>query len=97
MDQHEESHPIVGYGTYVLIWLGLFILTGLTVTMAGIHFGGINVFLVLLVAGIKSILVLNHFMHLKYEKPVFRIMVFIAIISLVIFIVLLFFDVLFRY
>ena len=97
MDHHEETHPSVGYGIYILIWLGLLILTGLTVTMAGIHFGGINVFLVLLVAGIKSILVLNYFMHLKYEKPLFRIMVFIAVISLVVFIVLLFFDVFFRY
>lgn len=97
MDHHEETLPGVGYGTYVLIWLGLLILTGLTVTMAGIHFGGINVFLVLAVAGIKSILVLNYFMHLKYEKPLFRTMVFVAVISLVIFIVLLYSDILFRY
>jgi cytochrome c oxidase subunit IV len=97
MDHHEETHPSIGYGTYVLIWLGLLILTGLTVTMAGIHFGGINVFLVLIVAGVKSILVLYYFMHLKYEKPLFRTMVLVAVISLVTFIVLLFSDILFRY
>lgn len=96
MAHNEQAHPS-GYGIYVLIWLGLLVLTGLTVTMAGIHFGGINVFLVLAVAGVKSILVLNHFMHLKYEKPLFRTMVFVAIGALVIFIVLLFADVLFRY
>lgn len=97
MDHQEEIHPSIGYGLYLLIWLGLLILTGLTVTMAGMHFGIINIVLVLLVAGVKSTLVLNYFMHLKYEKPLFRIMVFIAIFSLVIFIVLLFTDVLFRY
>ncbi len=96
MEQHEDSHPDVGYGIYVLIWLGLLIFTGLTVTMAGIHFGGINVFLVLLVAGVKSTLVLNYFMHLKYEKPLFRTMVLVALFSLVIFIILIFSDILFR-
>ena len=97
MEHYDESHPVISYGTYILIWLGLLLFTGLTVTMAGIHFGGINVFLVLIVAGVKSTLVLNYFMHLRYEKPLFRLMVFIAIFSLVIFIVLLFFDILFRY
>ena len=32
----EHSH---GYGIYVLVWLGLLALTGLTVAVAGIHIG----------------------------------------------------------
>lgn len=96
MEHHEELHPDIGYGLYILIWLGLLIFTGLTVTMAGIHFGLINVFLVLLLAGVKSSLVLNYFMHLKYEKSLFRIMVFVALFSLVVFIILTFSDLLFR-
>ena len=36
----EHSH---GYGIYVLVWLGLLALTGLTVAVAGINIGGFTV------------------------------------------------------
>lgn len=96
MEPEQKPHGFVNYTTYVLVWLGLLAFTGLTVTLAGFHFGSISVFLVLLVAAVKSTLVLYYFMHLKYEKPLFRNMVFIAIIALAIFIGLTFVDILFR-
>ncbi len=96
MESEQKSYDSVNYTTYVLVWLGLLVFTGLTVTLAGFHFGSISVFLVLLVASVKSTLVLYYFMNLKYEKPLFRNMVFIGIIALAIFIGLTFVDILFR-
>jgi cytochrome c oxidase subunit 4 len=63
--------------TYVLVWLGLLLLTGVTVSAAGVDLGRLSVLIVLVIAGIKSTLVLLYFMHLKYEKgPLFMLIVF---------------------
>ena len=96
MEPEQKPNGSVNYATYVLVWLGLLVFTGLTVSLAGFHFGSISVFLVLLVAAVKSLLVLYYFMHLKYEKPLFRNMVLVATIALAIFIGLTFVDILFR-
>ena len=96
MESEHNPSGLVNYTTYILVWLGLVVFTGLTVTLAGFHFGSISVVLVLLVAAVKSMLVLYYFMHLKYEKPLFRNMVLVATIALAIFIGLTFLDILFR-
>ena len=44
------------------------------------------------IASIKSMLVLNIFMHLKYEDRIFKIFVAVALLTFVIFISLTFFD-----
>ena len=36
---HEGQQHIVGYGTYIFIWLGLLAFTGITVSAAGIKKG----------------------------------------------------------
>jgi cytochrome c oxidase subunit IV len=96
MSKHEshENH-VTGYGIYLLVWLGLLMLTGITVAVAGIDFGRISITVALLIAAIKSWLVLTIFMHLKFEDTTFKIFVFVAVITFVILIVLLFFDYLF--
>ncbi len=97
MESEQKPYGLVNYTTYVLVWLGLLVFTGLTVTLAGFHFfDSISVFLVLMVASVKSTLVLYYFMNLKYEKPLFRNMVLVATIALAIFIGLTFVDILFR-
>jgi cytochrome c oxidase subunit 4 len=48
------------------------------------------------IASIKTLLVLNVFMHLKFEDRMFRIFVLVALATLLIFIVLTFFDYAFR-
>jgi cytochrome c oxidase subunit 4 len=94
MADHDGNHGthIVGFGTYVLIWLGLLALTGLTVALAGIHLGKWVIITALAIASIKSTLVLGTFMHLKFEDRVFRVFAGVAILTLLIFIVLTFFD-----
>jgi cytochrome c oxidase subunit 4 len=99
MDHHEhhraEAH-VVGYGRYLLIWLGLLALTGATVAFAGINFGRWIIITALTIASVKSLLVLYVFMHLKFEDRVFRVFALVALVTLLIFIVLTFFDYAFR-
>ncbi len=95
MEQHQAEHSI-GYGTYVLVWLGLLVFTGLTVSVSGINLEALTVTVALLIAGFKTFLVMNYFMHLKYEPILFKLMVFLVIITFAIFLSLTFLDILFR-
>lgn len=93
----KETHPhIVGYGTYVVVWLSLLALTAITVAVAGIHFGGATLIIALVIAVIKSALVLNIFMHIKFDDVVFKVFVAVAILTLSSAFILTFFDYLFR-
>jgi cytochrome c oxidase subunit 4 len=93
----EKFHPVKPK-TYVLVWAGLFILTGITVSLAGMDLGRLSVVVVLIIAAVKSALVLNFFMHLKYEKGLwlFKLMIPGILAILVLFIGITFFDVAFR-
>ena len=82
----------VSYGRLLLIWAGLIALTGLTVTVAGINLGPWIVVTALSIAALKTTLVLNIFMHLKFEERVFRIFVLVALVILLIFFTLTFID-----
>lgn len=89
-EKHEEhSH---GYGIYILVWLSLMILTAITVAVAGINLSNFTVATALIIASIKSYLVLTIFMHLRSEEKVFRIFVGVALFFVIISIVLLFSD-----
>jgi len=81
-----------GYGIYILVWLGLLTLTAVTVAVAGINFGALTITTALVIASIKSYLVLTIFMHLSIEQRVFRIFLLVALFFFIISIVLLFAD-----
>jgi cytochrome c oxidase subunit IV len=91
---NKEQH--IGYGTYILVWLSLLVFTSITVTVAGVNLGRYTLFIALLIAAIKSGLVINIFMHIKFDEPIFK--VFIALSGFTLFIVFLltFFDILYR-
>lgn len=85
------------YRTYVSVWAGLVILTGITVSMAGMDLGRLSILTVLAIAAIKSGLILRYFMHLKYETGLlFKLMIPIVLAVLTIFIGLTFTDIAFR-
>jgi cytochrome c oxidase subunit 4 len=85
------------YQTYILVWLGLVTLTGVTVSMAGMNLGHLSIGIVLAIAAIKSGLVLSYFMHLKDETGLlFKLMIPIVLAALTIFIGLTFTDIAFR-
>jgi len=66
-EAHGEEHHIVGYGTYVLVWITLMILTAITVWVSRHNFGVLNIVVALGIASIKASIVALFFMHLKYE------------------------------
>jgi cytochrome c oxidase subunit 4 len=86
-DNHTHS-----YGIYVLVWLALIVLTGLTAAIAGISFGKLSIVVAILIAVVKSYLVLTEFMHLKSEKRTFKAFIFVALFFILISLTLLFSD-----
>jgi len=91
----EKKNPRP-FSTYILIWLGLLMLTGVTITVAGLNLGTLSVLGAIVIAAIKSTLVVLYFMHIKYEDRVFKIMLGLAIFTLVVILVLTFADVSYR-
>jgi|GEM_PF-226069 len=92
----KNAHQEAGFGTYILIWLGLISLTAITVALAGINLAGLTVITALAIAIIKSSLVANYFMHIKFDAPIFKIFIAVSLIIFVLMIVLTFFDLIFR-
>ncbi len=84
--------------TYFRVWLGLLLLTGVSISVAGRSLDQWGIGVALIIAGLKSGLVLSYFMHLKYEKQ-FRLlkwMVPMVLVLIILFIGLTFLDVVFR-
>jgi len=87
----------VTYPRYILVWVGLVVLTAITVTSASLNFGGVGIVIVLAIAAIKSSLVVLYFMNLLFEKRLLlKILLPIALCTLAIFIGLTYTDVLYR-
>jgi cytochrome c oxidase subunit 4 len=94
--EKKNIKPARPFSHYLLIWFGLLILTGLTVTVAGLNLGPLSVLGAIGIAAVKSTLVVLFFMHIKYEDRVFKIFLGMAILTLVVIMVLTFADVSFR-
>lgn len=93
----HEAHEPLSYRFLTLIWLGLMCLTAITIAVARIDLGFLNVVAALGVASLKASLVIFFFMHLKYENWVIKGMVLTAFVILAIAIGLTFVDVGYRY
>jgi len=93
---NEEHSHIVPYRTFIIVWLVLLALTGITVAAAQVHFGALNIWIALGIATLKAGLVIAFFMHMKYEQPLFKLALLAALAILAIFIGLTFLDVLYR-
>jgi len=94
--EHDQP-PYRGHTkTYVVVWLALLALTGITITVAGMHLGAFSMFTSLLIASLKASLVLWFFMHLKYEEKLFKLMLLIPVATLTVVIGLTFSDIWYR-
>ena len=96
MQRGKTAYHVVSYGTYVLVWLALLVLTALTITVAGMGLGPVNIMAVLAIAAAKASLVLYFFMHLKYEGALIRFIFLTSVIVLAIIIGLTYLEALFR-
>jgi len=92
-EHKTHSH---GYGIYVLVWLALIALTSITVTVAGVDFGKLALPIALFIAAVKSALVINYFMHIKFEDPIFKVFLLLSGVTLLVIFILTFFDVFYR-
>jgi len=95
-DTHHKEHTNTGYGIYILVWLGLVSLTLITVSLAGFNLAGLTVVTALLIASVKSTMVINYFMHIKYESVLFKVFIAVCIIIFLVMIILTFFDLTYR-
>jgi cytochrome c oxidase subunit IV len=90
----KSNHP--GYGTYVLVWLGLVAFTTLTVAVAGLNLASLTVVVALAIATTKSVLVANYFMHVRSDSRVFKVFILVCIVIFLTMIILTFFDLIYR-
>ena len=73
------SEHISHMKTYVVVWLALMALMGLTAFLSTVAMPGpLNTLVALIIAAIKATLVLLFFMHLKYESYKLSAVVFTA-------------------
>ena len=87
---------IVPYRTFIRVWLLLLALTAVLVATSMMFHQALSVWAMLILTPIKAGLVFFYFMHLKYEKPYLRALVFLTLGLLILLIGLLFFDILNR-
>ncbi len=96
MENLKKHAERVSYGTYVLVWLGLISLTAITAVVSGINLAAFTIVVALLIALTKASLVVNIFMHIKFEDKIFKVFLGIAGFTLVVIFSLTFSDVFFR-
>ncbi len=92
--EHEVHH--IGYSTYLLVWVSLLAFTSVTVAVAGLDLGEYTLFVALSIAAIKSALVINIFMHIKFEDKIFKVFLAISAFTLIVIFSLTFFDYFYR-
>ncbi len=96
MEQADERGHIVPYRTFVMVWLALLILTAVLVFVSTVFHDALSVPALLTITPLKAGLVFFYFMHLKYERPFLKTMVFMVLGVLTLFIGLTFLDISYR-
>jgi len=92
----EKQEHYIRTKTFILVWAALIVLTAMTITAARMRMGEWSMLANLLIASTKASLVLWFFMHLKYEKKIFKMLFLIPIATLTIMIGFTFFDIWYR-
>jgi cytochrome c oxidase subunit 4 len=98
MEQNKtrEGFSIVGYRTYVFIWVILLLLLALNIAVSQILVKGIMLLLNIIIASCMALLDLVFFMNLRHEGKFLKLVVFMAIAVLTLIILFTFSDVWFR-
>ncbi|MDD2964762.1 MAG: cytochrome C oxidase subunit IV family protein [Bacteroidales bacterium] len=94
MENHK--HHIVEYLTNLYVWVGLAVLTIVTIWVSEFDLKMLTVAVALGVATVKAVLVLMYFMHLKFDSKILTVMVIVTLIVFLSMIVFTFFDYTFR-
>ncbi len=92
MEQAEEYGHIVPYRTFIKVWLLLVFLTALLVYVSTAFHDLLSVPALLTITPLKAGLVFFYFMHLKFERPFVKVLVFMVLAILIMLIGLTFSD-----
>ena len=92
MSTHAEEQHHVPYKVYFLVWAALLVLTVVTVSVSYVDMKNVKVLTAMLIATAKSMLVLLYFMHIRFEKPLYSVMILAAMLTYGIFVALTFVD-----
>ena len=92
----ESKNHIVSTKIYVFVWIALLCLTGFTIKVAQMKMGEWSMVANIAIASIKASLVLWFFMHLREERRLFKMLIFVPLLTISIIIGLTFFDILYR-
>lgn len=96
MEKENHQQHITPYTTYLIVWVTLLAFTSITVSVAGISLGNFTLFVALFIAAIKSALVINIFMHIKFEEKIFKVFLLLSGMTLLVIFILTFTDFLYR-
>ena len=95
--EHEIEHPhVLSRSAYVAVWAALICLTGVTVGSHSLELRHLAILTIMIVATVKSSLVLLYFMHVRFEKPIVPIMILVTLATYAVFVILTFSDYSFR-
>ena len=90
LSEVQEDHTGVGHIVPIRILVAtgtlLLVLTIITVWVASFDFGAANVFVALIIAGVKASMVVLFFMHLRYDRPFHGLILVASICFVVLFI-----------
>lgn len=98
--KNNSSHTvhITSYTEHFGTWISLILLTSMTVFISvfGADLSTLTVATALFIASVKALVVAYHFMHLKYDPKIYKIMIIIVFLMFTIFLIMLIFDYLTR-
>lgn len=92
----DTNHHIVSYRTYALVLLLLLALTAISVAVTQIELTKWATPVALMLATVKTSIVLAVFMHLKFDQKIFRIMAILIFLLVFVVIFITFLDYAFR-
>ena len=96
MNTKEAKPHIVGYPVLFAVWAALMGLTWLTVGLSGTGLGSFVIVAPFLIASVKAFLVVDYFMHLKYESGFFKYMLLVVLGTVVVLVWLVYQDIAYR-
>jgi caa(3)-type oxidase subunit IV len=76
------------YGTYILIWLGLVMITLFDVAIAGLKQTNLTVVIIMIIAVIGSFMIANYFLSVKPNSKISKVFIYSCGVVLLILIVL---------
>lgn len=94
--EKANERDYLSYRRLLEVLLVLLVLTGVTVSASLIDMGAFNIWLAIIIASLKSSLVLLFFMNLRRESSAVRITFLVTIVTLTLLLGFIFWDVSFR-